>query len=150
MDRSRRRFVPSSEGLEGRQLLSTTSAPATPAVVATPNPNGPHHEPPNAPTIEAKLHRIQNLPFFIGRLNRDGVVPQPTVQNIQNDLTTMVGQLTPGNSSAVSSFNLALRKAQPYLKIRPKDAAALNSDLGKVLLSAGARPDVVADLQAQM
>jgi len=150
MDCSRRRFIPSSEGLEGRQLLSTATAPATPAAVATPNPNGPFNSPPSAPTIEAKLHRIQNLPFFIGQLNRDGAVPQPTVQNIQNDLNTLVAQLSPGNSSAVSTFNLDIRKAQPYLKIRPQDATALNRDFGTVLLAAGAKPAVVADLQTQM
>src|SRR5947209_17371942 len=122
MDRSRRRFIPSSEGLEGRQLLSTTPAPAVPPIVAAPNSNGPFNNAPTAPTIEAKLHRIQNLPFFIGQLNRDGAVPQPTVENIQNDLTQLVASLRPGNSSAASSFNLDLRKAQPYLKIRPQDA----------------------------
>jgi hypothetical protein len=150
MDRSRRRFIPSSEGLEGRQLLSTATAPATPAAVATPNPNGPFNTPSTAPTIEAKLRRIQNLPFFIGQVNRDGVVPQPTVENIQNDLNSLVANLLPGNSSAASSFNLDIRKAQPYLKIRPQDAAALNRDFGTVLLAAGAKPEVVADLQTQM
>jgi hypothetical protein len=152
MDRSsRRRFIPSSEGLEGRQLLSTTAAPAAPAVViAAPNPNGPFNSPPSAPTIEAKLRRIQNLPFFIGQINRDGAVPQPTVENIQNDLTTLVAGLAPGNSSAASAFNLDIRKTQPYLKIRPQDAIALNRDFGTSLLAAGANPAVVADLQTQM
>jgi Bacterial Ig-like domain len=150
MDRSRRRFIPSSEGLEGRQLLSTTSVPATPAAVLTPNPNGPFNSPPSAPTIESKLHRVQNLPFFIGQLNRDGAVPQPTVENIQNDLTSLVASLAPGNSSASSAFNLDLRKTQPYLKIRPQDATALNRDFGTVLLAAGAKPAVVSDLQTQM
>jgi hypothetical protein len=150
MDRSRRRFIPSSEGLEGRQLLSTTPAPAIPPIVAAPNSNGPFNNAPTAPTIEAKLHRIQNLPFFIGQLNRDGAVPQPTVQNIENDLKTLVARLGPGNSSAVSSFNLDIRKAQPYLKIRPQDAAALNRDFGTVLRDAGADPGTVADLQKQM
>ena len=118
MDRSRRRFVPSSEGLEGRQLLSTATAPATPAAIAAPNPNGPNRAA-DAPTIEAKLHRIQNLPFFLGQLNRDGAVPQPTVENIQNDLTPLVAPLHPGNSSAA----VDLQPRHPQGPALPEDPA---------------------------
>ncbi len=149
----RRRFVPSSEGLEGRQLLSTSTAATSlvnPYGTTTPANVRLDGSTPAPQTIESKLHRIQGLPFFLGQLNRDGAIPQPTVLNIQKDLNTLVAQLHPGNSSAVSTFNLDVRKAQPYLKIRPQDAAALNRDFGTVLESAGAKPEVVADLQKQM
>jgi hypothetical protein len=155
MDRRSRRFVPSSEGLEGRQLLST--APVNPITGVSANPVA------NAPTgvqidgsaaagqtIEAKRHRIQNLPFFIGLLNKDGVVPQPAVQNIQSDLDSLVGQLHQANPSLASSFNLDIRKAERYEHITPISAAALNRDFGAVLVSAGANPETVADLQTQM
>jgi hypothetical protein len=149
MDRRRRRFVPSSEGLEGRQLLSTSTTSANPRLQA---PAGAHVDgtAASSQTVETKLQRIQGLPFFLGKLDRDNVVPQPTVANIQNDLRLLVGQLHPGDSSIVAAFNRDLRKAQPYLTIRPQDAAALNRDFGAVLVSAGARPEVVTDLQRQM
>ena len=141
MDRHSRRYFPTSEGLEGRQLLSTASA----AAAAVSNPLGV-----NAPagvqvdgsvplqqTIEAKQTHIKNLPYFIGLLNRDHAVPQPMVQNIQNDLYALVAQLHVGNPHDTATFNLDLRKAQPFEEIRPQDAAALNRDFGAVLIDAG-------------
>ena len=111
MDRRSRRFVPSSEGLEGRQLMSTTSSPVAASVA---NPAGSasggvqvDESAPAQQTIESKRHRIHNLPFFIGMLNKDGVIPQPAVQNIQNDLNQLVAQLHQGNSSLISAFNRA-------------------------------------------
>ncbi|WP_435011066.1 Ig-like domain-containing protein [Tundrisphaera lichenicola] len=163
MDRHRRRFVPSSEGLEGRQLLSTASAPApeapapaasfstvTPEATTSASTIVQADKTPGGQTIAAKLQRIQGLPLFLAKLNSSGEVPQPTLQNIQNDLTQLVGQLQPADKSAVSTFNLDLRKTQPFKTIRPQDAKALNREFGSVLTSAGANPTVVADLQNQM
>jgi hypothetical protein len=154
MDRRSRRYVPSSEGLEGRQLLSTAT---TTAAAASANPFG------TAPsgvqidgsaaaqqTIEAKRHRVENLPYFVGLLNKDGFVPQPTTQNIQVDLNTLIGQLHQGNSSTISTFNLDLRRAEKYENITPQGAAALTRDLGAALVAAGAPASTVADLQAQV
>ena len=157
MDRRSRRYVPSSEGLEDRQMLSTTPA-INPTAAATNPLTGVASTPgvqiegaaATQQTIEAKRHRIQNLPYFIGLLNKDGAVPQPTVQNIQNDLNSMVASLLDGDPSLVASFNLDLRKAQAYEDITPTLAADLNRDFGAVLVSAKAAPATVADLQKQM
>ena len=151
MDRRSRRYVPSSEGLEGRQLLST--AAVTPVgSVATNAPSGVQVDgsPTAQQTIESKAHRIQNLPYFIGLLNKDGVVPQPAVQNIQNDLYSTVARLHQGDSSTISAFNLDLRKAQSYENITPKSSEALDRDFGAALVAAGAPPSTVADLQANV
>jgi hypothetical protein len=101
-------------------------------------------------TIESKRHRIHNLPFFIGMLNKDGVVPQPAVQNIQNDLNLLVAQLHQGNSSLISAFNLDLRKAQSYENITPISQESLNRDFGAALIAAGAPAGITADLQKQL
>ena len=101
-------------------------------------------------TIESKQHRIQNLPYFIGLLNKDGVVPQPAVQNIQADLYTLVAHLHQGDSSLTSAFNLDLRKAQKYENITPGSAQALGRDFGALLVSSGAPAATVADLQVQL
>ena len=151
MDRRSRRFVPSSEGLEGRQLLSTAAS----TVSSNPFSTAPSNVQVDGnaaaqQTIESKRHRIQNLPYFIGLLNKDGVVPQPTVQNIQDDLYSLVAQLHQGDPSLTSAFNLDLRKAQSYENITPDSAAALNRDFGALLVSAGAPAATVADLQKQL
>ncbi len=159
MDRRSRRFIPSSEGLEGRQLLSVATqilnGQNASSVTGNPYVNAPagvqlDGTAPAQQTIEAKRHRIENLPFFIGQLNVDGFVPQPTTENIQNDLNSLVAELHEGNSSLVSSFNLDLRKAQSYENITPESAAALNRDFGAVLVSAGAPASTVANLQVQL
>ncbi len=157
MDRRRRRFVPSSEGLEQRQVLSTSAfAPLAPAVNGlnpySTGPAGAQIDGAGLPqeTVEAKRRHISNLPYFIGLLNKDNVVPQPTVQNIQNDLNALVASFHYGNPSVISTFNLDLRKAQPYANITPKTASALNRDFGAALVASGASPGIVADLQVQM
>jgi Bacterial Ig-like domain len=155
MDRRSRRFVPSSEGLEGRQLLSTAPVNPVTAAVANPatnTPSGVQVEGATAveQTIEAKRHHIQNLPYFIGLLNKDNAVPQPTVENIQNDLYSFVGTLLQGNASLVSSFNLDIRKADAYENITPISEETLNRDFGAILVSTGVKAGTVADLQDQM
>jgi len=161
MDRRTRRYVPSSEGLEGRQLLSTASSSAATSLTNTGlNLTNPYSNTPGgtqidggapvADTIEAKLQHIQNYSFFIGQNNRDGAVPQPTVGNIQNDLKALIGQLHPGDSGTTLAFNKDLRQAQTSYHFLPAQAAALNRDFGNVLQAAGADPQITADLQNQM
>lgn len=157
MDRRTRRYVPSSEGLEGRQLLAASPTALNPLATTTTNPYSTASagtqvdgSAPTADTIAIKLQHIQNYPFFIGQLNRDGAVPQPAVSNIQNTLRSIVGQLHQGDTNAVRRFNLDLRDAQNTRNILPEQAARLNRDFGAVLESAGAAPEVVSTLQAQM
>ncbi len=154
MDRRRRHFVPSSEGLEDRQMLSTAAvSPVTSAVnpVST-APAGTQIDGAalSQQTIEAKRRHISNLPYFIGLLNKDSVVPQPAVENIQNDLYSMVASFHAGNPHLTANFNLDVRKAQPYENITPISAAALNRDFGAILVASGAPAHTVADLQNQL
>jgi hypothetical protein len=159
MDRRSRRYSPSSESLETRQLLSTAAAATTPATSTVGiNPYAGStaagvqldEGAPAQQTVQAKEHHIANLPYFIGMLNKDGYVPQPAVANIQKDLLTFVASLHAGDSSLVSSFNLDLRKALAYANITPDSNAALNRDFGAVLYSAGVSQSTVADLQKQL
>ncbi len=164
MDRRSRQYVPSSEGLEGRQLLTSTAglAPASAGAIGVGNNSiNPYAGSVGAniqldgggaaqQTVQAQIHHIHNLPYFIGLLNKDGYVPQPAVANIQNDLLTFVASLQPGDPHLVSSFNLDLRKALSYENITPKSNAALNRDFGAVLYSAGVPQATVADLQKQL
>ena len=164
MDRRTRRYVPSSEGLEGRQMLSTATAvntkatalqtgavtQATTSGASVPAGTQIDGQAAVADTISSKLQHIQNYPFFIGQLNRDGFVPQPEVANIQANLYAMVGTLHQGDTNAVRQFNLDLRDAQKTYNILPQQAARLNRDFGAVLLSAGADPQITANLQNEL
>jgi hypothetical protein len=157
MDRRRRRFVPSSEGLEQRQVLSTSPVPSLASAVSSVNPlattpSGTQTDGATLAqqTIEAKRRHINNLPYFIGLLNKDSIVPQPTVQNIQNDLYPLVASFHAGNSSLISNFNLDIRKALSYENITPGSEEALNRDFGAALVASGAPAGTVADLQDQM
>ena len=155
MDRRSRRYLPSSDGLEVRQLLS--SAPVSPVTANLGSPaanTAPGVQVDGSAatqqTIEAKRHHISNLPYFIGLLDKDHAVPQPTVENIQADLYTFVGRLQPGNPSLVSTFNLDLRKAEAYENITPTSEANLNRDFAAVLVSAGVKAKTATDLQNQL
>jgi hypothetical protein len=162
MDRRSRRYLPTSDSLEGRQLLSTTTGLAPASAGAD---SGSASISPTsgasagvqvdeggaaAQTVQAKEHHIENLPYFIGMLNKDGYVPQPAVANIQKDLLSFVASLHEGNSSIISSFNLDLRKAQSYEDITPDSNATLNRDFGAALFSSGVPQATVTDLQNQM
>lgn len=170
MDRRTRRsrFVPSSEGLEGRQLLAAAAAANPAAATAVANPTATTTTVTNpysaagttgsqidggaavADTIAVKLQHIQNYPFFIGQLNKDGAVPQPEVGHIQDDLRALIGTMHPGSTDAVRQFNLDLRDMQKTYNVLPDQAVKLNSDFGAVLQAAGADPAITADLQKQM
>ena len=170
MDRRTRRsrFIPTSEGLEGRQLLAASAATNPAAATAVANPTATTTTIANpysnagasgsqidggaavADTIEAKLQHIQNYPFFIGQLNKDGAVPQPEVGNIQDDLRALIGTMGPGSTDAVRQFNLDLRDMQKHYNVLPDQAVKINSDFGAVLQAAGADPAITADLQKQM
>ncbi len=152
MDRRSRRFRPSTDDLEGRQMLSTASAISAVNPFGSTGTTGTQIDggAPLQQTIEAKRKHIENLPYFIGLLNRDHAVPQPTVENIQNDLYQIVASLHQGDSRATATFNLDIRKGQPYQNLRPTDNAALNRDFGAVLTSAGAPAAIVSDLQNQL
>ena len=156
MDRRSRRFVPSSEGLEGRQLLSTAAA----AIPSPRSPPTPHTAPagvqvdgsaPAQQTIEAKRHRIQNLPYFIGLLNKDGFVPQPAVAE-HPERPRHAGRPAPPGELRRWSRRSTSTSARPRTTrtSRPESAEALNRDFGAVLVSAGAPAATAADLQAQV
>jgi hypothetical protein len=150
MDRRPRRFLPSTDDLEGRQLMATLTGGALNPLASTTSGAQIDGGGVLEQTIEAKRKHIENLPFFIGLVNKDHVVPEPTVANIQNDLYSLVAILNPANPHDVASFNLDIRKSENDLKISPATSTALNQDFGAALLSTGANASTVADLQTQM
>ncbi len=142
-------FVPSSEGLEGRALLSVASpaaqrATTIRAAVVTPlDPSLPN-------TIAQKNQRVDRLPFYLNKLQPGRNLPPATIATLQDNLRSIIGQLRPPPRADLEAFNVELRNAMPYLYIRPEDAAGLNRTFGNVLLAAGATQDQTVRLQGDL
>ncbi|CAN5905706.1 hypothetical protein BH23PLA1_BH23PLA1_09820 [soil metagenome] len=148
MDR-RRRFAPSAEGLEGRQLLSAANL-GTQAAIALREAQAARQVVPTEELIQIRLERIERLPRFLQSLDRDRNVPEEVVSRIQADLVSLVGQLRPPTEAVSNAFVEQLRATIPDATIDPVRAAQLNNAFGRVLLSAGAPEPVVESLKQSM
>jgi hypothetical protein len=140
MDRCQRRFIPSPEGLEGRALLSLfggSQAATTPA-------------PTVSSTIQQRTQRIDRLPFFLQGIDRRRSLPDDVIARIQQNLREIEGRLHNAAEPVVRDFNLELRRVGANASLSLADAQALNLSFGRVLESAGASPQAVAALQADL
>jgi hypothetical protein len=138
---ARRRFVPSAENLEGRQLMaagflngysnaSTTSVPLA--------------------TISEKMTRIERLPYFLRSLDTSRPLPQEPVKEIQADLDHLKGTLHAASTQGLNAFNAKMRGVLSEASISPSESARLNTLFGKVVASAGASEEVTQSLQNAM
>ena len=139
----RRRFVPSPEGLEGRMLLSVARPSSAIKAARTPVAN-------TSSTLAEKELRIERLPFFLETLQPGRALPGATIARLQADLNTIVARLQPPPSQVLDAFNLGLRDVIPNASLSVEDARTLNRLFGEVLAAAGAPPQSVANLQADM
>ena len=73
-----RRFVPSTEGLEGRALQASTGLNVF-GLQLTNNLNVPI-------TFEQKAKRIEHLPFYMGQIQPGRFLPKAEIQQIQGAL----------------------------------------------------------------
>lgn len=162
MDRMRTRrsrFVPSGEGLEGRELLSTATAQAhtsTAAEVARQQKaerdaaNALQLQQQTQQILEQRIRRVVNLPLFLQSIAPRAEIPRVPIQRIQFDLLTIIGQLRTPSQASVTQFNQALRNAVPNSSISAESAAQLSRTFGNVLKSAQAPAATIASLQASM
>jgi hypothetical protein len=148
----RRRFVPSTEGLEGRALLSlfgNTSSKSSGASLfgignfSTTNDNIPE-------TFQAKELRIAHLPFYLDRIRPGRFIPTDVVTELQSDLSTIVTRLHWPGQTVLEVVNHDMREIGAHPSISPSDASVLNHSLGRVLEAAGATPETTANIQAGM
>lgn len=160
----RRRFVPWSDRLEGRQLL--TAAPATPAVApavsVSPTSDYAWNIPPSkygpftpqdlfvANVSSLRQFRIAQLPVYLQLVNTERTLDDTTVKALQADLEAVRNRLTAPPQALVSSFIDSLRDALTTQSITPDHARVLNDQFGKILESSGAPPDVTQQFQADM
>ncbi|MFO0908272.1 MAG: Ig-like domain-containing protein [Isosphaeraceae bacterium] len=129
----RRRFRPSGEGLEDRQLLSGT----------TPVEGLPQN-------FQQKELRIQNLPYFLGTIQPGRFLPPDLMTTIQNDLRAIAGTLHAPGTQVVENFNTTLRHALPYDTLSRDTSQLLNHAFTVVLAQAGTDPTRLQSLSASM
>lgn len=145
----RRRFVPSPEGLEGRALLSTTTASANRGLfglggnLSTSNDNIPE-------TFEAKLHRIEHLPYYLEKIRPGRFLPAGDLNDLQVNMLSIAGQLHWPGPGVLDAFNQVQRDIQGHTSLSAADASQLNRTFGNALSAAGASPQTVANFQADL
>lgn len=145
----RRRFVPSTEGLEGRALLSmlgtSNASKASPGIISRRDTST------NLPqTFQEKEQRIDRLPFHLERIQPGRFIDRDAVAQLQTDLRAIAARLHPPGPAALNAFNDRLRDVLSSSSLSVSDARTLNQVFGQVVTAAGATPQQVEDLKRDM
>jgi hypothetical protein len=138
----RRRFVPSTEGLEGRAMLSVFGNTLTTTTTNT-SQNLPQ-------TFQEKERRIDRLPSYMEKLQPGRFLPADVTAPLQTDLRAIAARLHPPGSAVLDGFNSRLRDVIPSPSLGVSEAKTLNRAFGVVLAHAGATPQQVENLQNDM
>jgi hypothetical protein len=140
----RRRFIPSSEGLEGRALLATTTNLGNLfGFQVNTNLNIPV-------TYEQKELRVEHLPYYLEKILPGRFLPKAEVKGIQGNLLELISQLHKPATSALNNYNYELRQIVPHQSITPTSVNVLNYGFGAVLHAATASPSVVDGLKSNL
>lgn len=137
----RRRFVPSAENLESRQLMASSFLNGY--------NNGASTTVPLA-TISEKMTRIERLPYFLRSLDTKRELPHSPVDEIQADLNQLKGNLHAASPVGLNAFNAKMRGVLSKASVSRAEAASLNTLFGKVVNSTGAKPAITESLQNAM
>lgn len=130
----RRRFIPQSENMEGRMMLSTATAalpaasPISTAEVAGQTPY----------TIQQKQDRIDRVPRLLRSYSPNRSLPREPVEGIQQGLEGVISKLDHAAPVTARMFNSALRDIVSRPSLQAMDARLLEQRFSDVLVSAGA------------
>jgi hypothetical protein len=127
---NRRRFVPSTEGLEGRALQASTGLNVF-GLQLTNNLNVPI-------TFEQKAKRIEHLPFYMGQIHPGRFLPKAEIQQIQGALFNMIDSIQKPVPQVLDNFNFQIRQIVPKQSLSAGDIAVLNHGVAGVLTNAKA------------
>jgi hypothetical protein len=127
----RRRFVPSSEGLEERALMTSTNLNTLFGLQVNTNLNVPI-------TLQQKELRIEHLPFFLGQIQPGRFLPKTEIQAIQSNLFNLIDGINKPPSDALDNYNHQLRSVVSKQSLTAGDIALLNHGVSAVLKSAHA------------
>jgi hypothetical protein len=125
----RRRYVPSTEGLEGRDLMTAVNTLF--GISLSTNLNIPI-------TLQQKELRIEHLPYYLEQINPGRFLPKPEVKEIQSALFSMIDGIDKPRIKALNNFNFQLRGVVSKQSLSPSDIALLNHGVSAVLASAHA------------
>ncbi len=142
----RRRFMPSTEGLESRALLTTSTPNLANIFGFQVNTNL------NIPvTYEQKELRIEHLPFYLEKILPGRYIPKGgEMKQIQGDLLSLISRTRKPPTDALNNYNFNLRQIVPHQSLTTTNLNALNDGFGAVLTSASASPPVVDSLKSSL
>ena len=125
----RRRYVPSTEGLEVRTLLATSNGISLFGTSANTTQNLPI-------TFQQKELRIQKMPQNMRAYGPNRYLPPETISQIQLGLNQIMSQLTEANPKALSNYNNEMRKIVFHSSLSAGNVALLNRMFSASLVSA--------------
>jgi hypothetical protein len=125
----RRRYVPSTEGLETRELMAGVNTLF--GIQVTTNLNVPI-------TLQQKEKRIEHLPYYLEQINPGRFLPKTEIQDIQSNLFNMIDSIDKPHTDALNNFNYQLRKVVGKQSLTAGDISLLNHGVSAVLTSAKA------------
>lgn len=178
MDR-RNRFVPWSDRLEGRQLMTAAAAVMPPAAYSTvlvntttakPRVNavnvekGPGHAPSQARSVRSvspqaafeasitgtRQNRIKQLPGYLFQVNTHRKLPASIVQALQDDMQAVQNTLKAPPRAFVNAMKDAMKDASTKATISEDNAKSLNHQFGLLLKYSGASPEITEKFQEDM
>lgn len=137
----RRRFVPTGDFLEVRQVMSSFTNTSLGRI----NTEVP------LSTLAQRTQRIERLPAFLQSIDRNATVQAgAAVASIQANLGQLLGTMHASSRNGLVAMNSNLRGVIKQQTISAAQAAQLNDTFGKILLSGGANASTVANLQNGM
>jgi hypothetical protein len=125
----RRRFVPSSEGLEERALLTGTNLNTLFGLQVNTNLNVPI-------SLQQKELRIEHLPFFLEQISPGRFLPKAEIQQIQSNLFSIIDSINKPPPNALDNYNFQLRDIVSKQSLTATDINELNHGVSAVLKSA--------------
>jgi hypothetical protein len=139
----RRRFVPSTEGLEGRALMTSTNLNTLFGLQVNTNLNVPI-------SLQQKELRIEHLPYYLEQIQPGRFLPKTEIKDIQSALFGMIDSINKPPPDALNNYNYQLRKVVSKQSLNAGDIALLNHGVTAVLKSAHAHEASISTLSTAL
>jgi hypothetical protein len=138
----RRRFIPSTEGLEDR-TLQATNVNTLFGLQLSANLNLPI-------TYQQRELRIKRLPYYLEQIRPGRFLPKPEIQQIQSSLYNLLEVIHRPPTQGLDDYNYNLRKIVSKQSLTANDIHSLDQTFTGVLNSAQTPPDAVSGLRTAL
>jgi hypothetical protein len=125
----RRRYVPSTEGLEGRALMASVNTLF--GIQVSTNLNIPI-------SLQQKELRIEHLPLYMEQISPGRFLPKTEIEEIQSALFNMIDGIDKPRLTALNNFNYQIRSVIDKQSLTASDIKVLNHGVTAVLNAAHA------------